>query len=52
MIFNDYEYIPEGQTYNPEGKKTREKLNKLGIKSPQGKWVKKDKKTWIVEKVK
>ena len=50
MNFEDEAH--EGQTYSPQGKKTKEKLNKLGIKSPQGKWIKKDNKTWIVKTTK
>lgn len=49
------EYFEESGHYGenlikPQGQKTAEKLKKLGIKSPKGKMIKIDKRTWIVRK--
>ena len=48
MIFEET-YNGE-QEYNPKGKETAKKLKELGIKSPKGKMIKIDKKTWRIEK--
>ena len=48
MIFEEI-YNGDAE-YNPRGKATAKKLKELGIKSPKGKMIKIDKKTWKIEK--
>ena len=45
-----FDEVWNGQlNYNPRGKDTAKLLKQKGIKSPKGKMIKIDKKTWKIE---